>query len=90
LAQGYSKKYLILVRVGVCAVIWTMWNIRNDFIFNKPKTSSFLQVISLITHWIRVWSYFQQEEHRAVMNSGCNRLETVARDFIQSVRLTAT
>jgi hypothetical protein len=52
--KGIPKKDLILVRVEVCDVIWTMWNIRNDFIFNKPKTSSFLQVISLVTHWIRM------------------------------------
>jgi hypothetical protein len=45
-----KKKDLILVRVGVCAVIWTMWNTRNDFIFNKPKTLSFLQVIPMVTH----------------------------------------
>jgi hypothetical protein len=35
--RGIPKKDLILVRVGVCAVIWTMWNTRNVFIFNKPK-----------------------------------------------------
>jgi hypothetical protein len=43
---------LIQIRVGVCAVIWTMWNIRNDFIFNKPKKSSFLQVIPMVIYWI--------------------------------------
>jgi hypothetical protein len=28
-----------------------------------------------------MWSYLQQEKQREEMNSGCNRLETVARDF---------
>jgi hypothetical protein len=23
--------------VGVCAVIWALWNTRNGFVFNKPK-----------------------------------------------------
>jgi hypothetical protein len=36
--KDIPKKELILVRVGVCAVIWTLWNTRNDFIFNKSKT----------------------------------------------------
>jgi hypothetical protein len=36
---------LIQITVKVCAVIWAIWNTRNDFIFNKPKTSLFLQVI---------------------------------------------
>jgi hypothetical protein len=79
--KGIPKKELIQIRVGVCAVIWTMWNIRNDFICNKPKKSSFLQVIPMVTHWIRMWSYLQQEEERVEMASGCNRLETVARDL---------
>jgi hypothetical protein len=40
--KGIPKKDLILLRVGVCAMIWTMWNTRNDFIFNKPKKNLIL------------------------------------------------
>jgi hypothetical protein len=47
-----------------CAVIWTMWNTRNDFIFNKTKIHSFLQVIPMTVQWICTWSYLQQEEQR--------------------------
>jgi hypothetical protein len=72
---------LIQVRVGVCAVIWALWNTRNDSVFNKPKNNAFLLVIPMATHWIRMWSYLQQEEQRAAMDSGCNRVETVARDL---------
>jgi hypothetical protein len=38
------------IRVGVCAIVWAMWNVRNDFIFNKQKTPTFLQVIPLAIH----------------------------------------
>jgi hypothetical protein len=79
--SGIAKKDLIQIRVGVCAIVWAIWNVRNDFIFNKQKPHSFLQVIPLAIHWIRTWSYIQAEEQRAAMESGCNRLETVARDF---------
>jgi hypothetical protein len=51
------------------------------------KKKSFLQVIPMATHWIRMWSYLQQKEQWEAMDSRCNRLETVARDFIQPVRL---
>jgi hypothetical protein len=78
---GILKKDLIHIRVGVCAVLWAMWNVQNDFIFNKPKKPTFLQVISMATHWICMWSYLQQVEERDAMNSGCNHLETVARDL---------
>jgi hypothetical protein len=79
--KDIPKKDLIQIRVGVCAVIWTMWNTRNNFIFNKPKTNSFLQVIPMVTHWIRTWSYLQQEEQWGEMDSEYNRLEMVARDL---------
>jgi hypothetical protein len=52
--KGIPKKDLIQVRVGVCVIIWAIWNTRNDFIFNKPKIHSFMQVIPLATHWIRM------------------------------------
>jgi hypothetical protein len=75
------KRDLVQIKVEVRAVIWTMWNTRNGLIFNKPKTPSFLQVIPMIAHWIRTWSYVQQEEQRAEMDFGCNCLETDAQDL---------
>ena len=76
-----EKKELKLIGVGVCAVMWAIWNVCNDFVFNKPKKPSFLQVIPMITHWIRSWSFLQPVELRQVLDSGCTRLETVAKDF---------
>jgi hypothetical protein len=35
--KGIPKKDLIQNRVGVCAIIWAIWNTWNDFIFNKTK-----------------------------------------------------
>ena len=81
--KGIDKSELKTIRVGVCAVLWAMWNVRNDYVFNKPKKQSFLQVIPLIAHWIRPWSYLQPVEQRHVMESGCTRLESVAKDFYQ-------
>jgi hypothetical protein len=51
------KKDLIQIRVGVCTVIWALQNTKNDSVFGKPKKQSFLQVIPVVTHWIRTWSY---------------------------------
>lgn len=39
--KGIDKTTLKSIRVGVCAVLWAMWNVRNDFVFNKPKKPSF-------------------------------------------------
>jgi hypothetical protein len=79
--QGAIVSDKINIRVGACALLWAIWNTRNDFVFNKQKKYSFLQVIPLATHWIRLWSYLRPVEQRQDMESGCSRLETVARDL---------
>ena len=78
---GVSKKEKVLIRVGVCALLWAMWNIRNDYIFNNAKSSSFMQVIPMATHWIHMWSYLQPMEKREALDIGCNQLNLVARDL---------
>jgi hypothetical protein len=79
--SGIDKNDVKQIRVGVCAIVWALWNARNDHVFNKPKALSFFQVIPMATYWIRTWSYLQTVEQRDAMDSGCNRLETVARDI---------
>jgi hypothetical protein len=59
--MGIPKKDLVQIRVGVCAVIWKIWNTRNNLSLPSQKTL-FLQDIPIATHWIRIWSYLQQEE----------------------------
>jgi hypothetical protein len=34
---GIPKQDLVNIRVGVCAVLWALWNTRNDVMFNKQK-----------------------------------------------------
>jgi hypothetical protein len=79
--MGLPKKDKKHIRVGVCAVLWSIWKVRNNYIFNKTSFSSFLQIIPLATHWIHMWSYLQSEDERPDMDSGCSRLAIVARDF---------
>jgi hypothetical protein len=79
--KGVTKKDKGLIRVVVCALLRAIWIVRNDFIFNKKSYTSFLQVIPLVTHWIHMWSYLQLAGERHDMDTGCNRLGTVARDF---------
>jgi hypothetical protein len=79
--NGIIKTEKINIRVGVCAILWTIWHVRNDFIFNKTKFPSFLQVIPLATHWIHMWSFLQAAEQRQDMDIGWNHLATVARDI---------
>jgi hypothetical protein len=53
-------------------------------IYNKSRASSFVQIIPLATHWIRMLSFLQPVEHRQDMDTGCNLLETVAQGLTTS------
>jgi hypothetical protein len=79
--HGVNTQDKVQIRVGACALLWDIWNTRNDIIFNRSKQSSFFQVIPLASHKIRMWSCLQPEELRQDMVSRCNRLKTVALDL---------
>jgi hypothetical protein len=47
---GVSKIEKAHIRVGACALLWAIWRIRNDYIFNNAKSTSLMQVIPMATH----------------------------------------
>jgi hypothetical protein len=49
--KGIPKNDLIQVRVWVSAIMWAIWNTRNDWVFNKLKkffSSGFIQPVRLV------------------------------------------
>jgi hypothetical protein len=48
--NGVDKKIKARIRIGVCALMWAIWNCRNDVIFNQASHAQFLQVIHKTTH----------------------------------------
>ena len=75
--NGIDKKTKALIRVGVCAIVWAIWNCRNDVVFNRAATPIFLQVIHKATSWIHMWSYLLPVEQRGPMDIGWNRMMAV-------------
>jgi hypothetical protein len=67
------------IRVGVCALLWAIWNCRNDLVFNRTTNINFLQVIFRATTLIRMWSLLTPMDARERMVTGSIRWETVAR-----------
>ena len=67
------------IRIGICALLWAIWNTRNDMIFNGTTFTNFLQVIYRAIAWIRMCSLLAHADHRGPMVIGCNDWETVAR-----------
>ncbi|WP_205016130.1 hypothetical protein, partial [Pseudonocardia sp. EV170527-09] len=35
--HGVSKKEKVQKRVGVCALLWALWNVRNDYILTEQR-----------------------------------------------------
>jgi hypothetical protein len=44
LLNGVPKKDKKHIRVGVCAVLWSIWKIRNDYIFTKQVFHHFCRL----------------------------------------------
>jgi hypothetical protein len=45
-------------------------SLTNRLCFKKTKKKILLQVIPMVTHWIRICSYLQKEEQREAMDCG--------------------
>jgi hypothetical protein len=50
--NGIDKKTKARIHIGVCALLWAIWNCKNDVIFYKASNAQFLQVIHKDTYWI--------------------------------------
>jgi hypothetical protein len=48
--NGVEKTSKNNVKIGICALMWAIWNCRNDVVFNKSTNAHFLQVILMVTH----------------------------------------
>jgi hypothetical protein len=69
------------VRVGVCALLWAIWIVHNDFIFNKKKFPIFFACYFFgYPLGIHMWYLFQPTDDRHNMDIRCKRLAMVAQD----------
>ena len=77
--HGIDKRSKELIRIGTAAMLWAIWNCRNDIIFNKAKSIHSLQVINKATYWIHMWSFLLPAERRGLMDTECTRMMMVVR-----------
>jgi hypothetical protein len=55
--KGLAKKDKGHIRVRACVVLWAIWKVKNNFVFNSKSFPSFLQIIPMAIYWIHMWSY---------------------------------
>ena len=77
--NGIESEIARHIRVGVCALLWAVWNCRNDMVFNRTTNFHFLQVIFRVTALIHMWSLLIQTEAKERLVTGSTRWEMVAR-----------
>ena len=79
--RGIDKKTKDRIRIGVSAICWSIWNCRNDIVFNRKDNFHVLQVVHRAVHWIQLWAFLLPSDQRDLMVAGCTRLLRVAQEF---------
>jgi hypothetical protein len=73
--SGLKQRKQILVDTS--ALCWTIWTSRNEVIFDKSPTKTYMQVLYRATYWCREWVQLQPcEDDMNDMREACRLLET--------------
>jgi hypothetical protein len=79
--NGVTKHLRSIVLLGAAVTCWSIWLHRNDFVFEKKKFNSSLQVIYAISHRLLSWAILQNSEFQGIVVVASRRLEQVAKDI---------
>jgi hypothetical protein len=75
-----QRKHVLL---GATAFCWALWLNRNEAIFQRSKSTLFLQVMFRGTYWIRSWSILSKEDEMSTLKGGCRWLEIMLLEFFK-------
>ena len=78
---GLAKDVKPLVLLGVVAICWSICLNINDMVFEKKRTTSPLQVIFAVSHWLLTWSILQKLNLQVLIVEASRHLVQVATDF---------
>ena len=79
--NGMHKKTKDRICIGVSAICWSIWNCRNNLVFNRKDNFHVLQIIHMTAHWIQLWAFLLRSDQRDLMATSCTRLLSVAPDI---------
>ena len=80
-----GKKNMVLV--GVAAVLWSIWNARNEICFDNKKIHDPMVLVHRVIHWINLWSMLQiKQGNREAMTWGAKLLERVVNEVFHASR----
>ena len=84
-SKNGHKKYNSLLLTVAAAFCWAIWLTRNEVVFDKCRTKTFLQVLFRGTYWLRQWAGLQRhDDQRDQLVKVGQFLETSALQFFSS------
>ncbi len=74
---GVDKKKTKLILVEASTICRALWLSRNDLVFDKSPSISYMQVIFRAMHWLRFWAQLQRcEDDGEFLMVACRKLES--------------
>lgn len=70
-----------LMMVGVSAVFWTIWKIRNTACYENTRIDKPIVVIHMVIHWLSSWSIMQTKQvNKEALMWGTKMFELIANE----------
>ncbi len=63
----YPKDMRNLLLMGAITLCWSIWLSKNEIIFDNKMVFSPLQVITLVTRWLRTWAILHKPGHEILL-----------------------
>lgn len=82
---SYGKGMKTLMVVGVAAIFWAIWKVRNTACFENKLPNDPIDVVFLTCHWIESWVVMQKlEANREKLLLGARLTRQVANEIFSS------
>jgi len=80
--RGARTKLKRQLLVGASALCWAIWLSRNDVVFDKSPTKTYMQVLYRGTHWLRFWAQLQRrDEDKKALQKAYQTMEVLVMQF---------
>ena len=87
----FEKNDKNLMTVGISAMLWTIWKLRNKLVFDNHRVIDPCVPVNLIIKNLHEWFVLQKNQGRIDhMKEGVNQVERVATEIFRLARGWAT
>ena len=71
--------------IGTSALLWAIWNCRNDIVFDKKKVNDPIGIVKRICCWITDWAILQKKgPGERMLTLGARLIEQVASEIFKA------